>query len=76
MRKAWGDTSERWGGADSIVKVYRVLVQAVLFFGAEPWVLMEPMSQRIEGAHMSLLRQITHKQAMRRRYGSLWHVPA
>ena len=34
------------------------------------------MSQRIEGDHVSFLIQVTRKQAMRRRDGYWWQVPA
>ena len=39
-------------------------------FGADKWVLTEKMSQRIEGAHVSFLKQVTHKKEARRRNGS------
>ena len=34
------------------------------------------MSKRIEGAHVSFLRQVTHKQATQQRYRSWRQVPA
>ena len=52
-----------------LAKFYRAVVQAVLLFGAETWVLTETMIQRLEGAHVSFLRQVTRKQAMQRRDG-------
>ena len=58
-----------------LAKIYRVLVQAVLFFGAETWVLTEKMSQRLEGLHVIFLRQVTRKQAKRRRDGSWRQIP-
>ena len=58
-----------------LANIYRVLVQAVLFFGAETWVLTEKMSQRLEGLHVIFLRQVTRKQAKRRRDGSWRQVP-
>ena len=36
--------------------------------------LTEPMMQRLEGVHVSLLRQVTRKHATRRRCGSWWQV--
>ena len=41
--------------------LYGAVVQAVILFGAEAWVLTEPMMQRLEGAHVSFLCRITHK---------------
>ena len=51
-------------------KFYRTAVQAIIFFGAETWVLTETNKQRLEIDHVSFLRQVTHKQATRRRDGS------
>ena len=45
-------------------------------FGADTWVLTETMSQMLEGAHVSFLRQVTRKQAMWQRDESLWQVLA
>ena len=58
-------------GAEPAVseKFYRSVVQAVLFFGADTWVLTETITQRLEGAHVHFLRQVTRKQATWRRYG-------
>ena len=44
-------------------------------FGVDTWVLKETMIQWLDGAHVSFLRQITHKQATRQRYGSWRKVP-
>ena len=38
---------------------YQAVVQAVLLFGAETWVLTEAMYRKLEEVHMGLLRQIT-----------------
>ena len=67
---AWKATWEGGGGADSLGNFYRVVVQSVLFFGAEIWVLTETMIQRLEVAHMIFLKQVTRKQETRRRDGS------
>ena len=67
---AWKATLEGGGGADSLGNFYRVVVQSVLFFGAEIWVLTETMIQRLEVAHMIFLKQVTRKQETRRRDGS------
>ena len=75
----WGRIGELlWReGADQTVseKFYCVLVQEVILFGAETWVLTEKMSQRIEGEHVIFLRQVTRKQETRRRDGSWRKVP-
>ena len=35
------------------------VVQAVLLFGSETWVITAAMSQKIEGVHVVFLRQVT-----------------
>ena len=55
-------------------KFYRVVVQAVLLFGVDIWVLTETIMQRLEGANVSLQQQFTHKQVERWRDGSWWQV--
>ena len=42
---------------------YRALVQAVLLFGYETWVISEAMEKKVEGIHMGFLRHITGKRA-------------
>ena len=72
-RQVWGRIGEiLWRErAETTVStnVYRSVVQTVLLIVAETWVLTETMSQRIEGAHVSFLRQVTLKQATRQRDG-------
>ena len=46
---------------------YRAVVQAVLLFGAETWVLSEAMPHNLEGVHVGFLRQITGKRVVRQR---------
>ena len=36
-------------------KFYRAVVQAVLLFGAETWVLLSAMLNKIEGVHVGFL---------------------
>ena len=74
MGADWEDTSEGGGGSNSLGKIYRAAVQAVLLFGAETWVLMETMIQRLQGAHVSFLRKVTRKQSTRRRDLFWWKV--
>ena len=58
---------EGGGRAGSLGKVLLHGSQAVILFGAETWMIFSPMTQRLEGAHVGSLRQVTGKQAMRRR---------
>ena len=51
-------------------KFHSAVVQAVLLFGEETWVITETMMQRLEVAHVSFLCQVTRKQANRQRDGS------
>ena len=44
---------------------YWAVVQAVLLFGAETWVLSEAMLRRLEGVHVGFLRHITGQRAVR-----------
>ena len=49
-------------GADPAVsaKLYRAVIQAVVLFGAENWVLSAPMAQRLKGVRVGFLRQVTN----------------
>ena len=38
---------------------YQAVLQAVLIFGAETWVLLVEMSRNLEGVHVGFLRQVT-----------------
>ena len=50
---------QREGAEPAVLeKCYRAVIQAVLLFGAETWVLLLPMAQRLEGVHVGLLRQV------------------
>ena len=42
----------------ALEKLYRGVVQEVLLFGAETWVLTAAMLQKIEGVHVGFLRQV------------------
>ena len=54
-------------GADPIVssKFYCAVVQVVLLFGLETWMLTSAMLQKIEGVHVSFLRQVTERKYQR-----------
>ena len=47
-------------GADQIIseKLYRTVVQAVILFGSETWVLTSAMLKNIEGVIVGFLRQV------------------
>ena len=43
---------------------YQEVVQAVLLFGAETWILSEALSRNLEGVHVGFLRHIAEQRAM------------
>ena len=51
----------RCKGGDLILseKFYRVVVQVVLLFRADTWVLLADMLKNLEGVHVVFLRQVT-----------------
>ena len=55
-------------GAETRVSAmfYRAVVQTVLLFGAETWVLSEATLRNLEGLHIGFLRQITGKKAVQK----------
>ena len=65
----WGRLGKllRREGADTILpeKFYRAVVQAMLLFGAETWVLSAAMLKKLEGLHVGFLRQMTGTKARR-----------
>ena len=62
-RQVWGRLGKLlWSegtGLEVSETFYRAVVQAVLLFGMETWVLLSPMIQILEVAHVSFLRQVT-----------------
>ena len=44
-------------------KFYRAVVQAVIIFEAETWVLMAEMLQKLEGVHVGFLQQLAGLKA-------------
>ena len=46
---------------------YRAVVQSVLLFGVETWVLLVEISKNLEGVHVVFLRQVTRNMAKRQR---------
>ena len=60
------EVSEAGGdGSNYIGKFYRAVVQAVLLFGDETWVLLAAMINNIEGVHVVFLLQVTGMKARR-----------
>ena len=53
---------------------YRAVVQAIILYRSETWVLWESMAKRIEGTHMEFLRMITGKRAKKLGDGK-WETP-
>ena len=49
---------------------YLEVVQAVLIFGADTWVLLAAMSQNLEGMHVGFLRKMTDQKEKRQRNGT------
>ena len=51
----------RGRGAEPAVleEFYRLVIQAVLFFVVETWLLLAPMPQRLDGFHVGFTRQVT-----------------
>ena len=41
-------------------KFYRVVIQTVMLFGADNWVSLAPMAQRLEVFHVGFLIQVTN----------------
>ena len=54
-------------GAESKVleSFYRAVVQAILLYVSETWVLSESMEKRVEGTHTEFLKLIMGKRARR-----------
>ena len=53
---------------------YRAVVQALLLYGSEMWVLLASMANRIEGTHTELLQIMTWKRTEQLGYGT-WETP-
>ena len=54
---------------------YKVVVQAVLLFRSESWVMSAAMEWTVEGKHAGFLQHITGKREWRNPYGA-WVIPA
>ena len=53
---------------------YRAVVQAILLYGSETWILFVPIAKMAEGTHTEFLRLITRKRA-RRLVDRTWETP-
>ena len=53
---------------------YRAVVQSILLYGSETWVLSASMEKRIEGMHTDFLQMITGKGAKQLEDGT-WDIP-
>ena len=51
------------------------MIQAVLLFGADSWVLLDMMIRTVDSTHVDFLRRITGKQERFQADGS-WETPA
>ena len=49
---------------------YRSVVQAVLLFGEETWVLLAEMYRKLEGVHVCFFRQVTGQKSKWQRDGT------
>ena len=79
VQKVWGRLGkmlQREGeGIKVSVTLYMEVVQAVLLFASEYWVLSEAMEKIMEGAHAGLLIQFKVKQPQRN-MGGTWLTPS
>ena len=62
-RSVWGILGtllQREGEEPRVSEIfYRALVQAILLYGSETWVLFAKMENKVEGVHTKFLRYIT-----------------
>ena len=79
-RRVWsrlGKLLRREGVEPRVLEMfYRAVVQAVLLFGAEIWVLLASISKKLEDNHVGFLKQVTEKKAKRQREGNYSSVAA
>ena len=53
---------------------YRVVVQAILLYGSEMWVILAEIERKVEGMHTGLLQHIMFKW-VRRLGDGMWETP-
>ena len=77
-RSAWGvlGTLRLREGVDPRLAAifYRAVVQTILLYGSETWVILEAMKKKVEGAHTDFLRQMTGNLA-RQIVDGTWETP-
>ena len=77
-RSVWGRLGKllRQEGAEPRVSeiFYRAVVQAILLYGLETWVILTSMERKVDRVHIGVLRQITGKRARQLKYGT-WETP-
>ena len=69
-------TNERGGGTASVRNFLSAVVQAVLIFWEETWIVLVSMSRNMEGVHVGFLRQGTGHKAKQQRDGTWRSVAA
>ena len=79
-RQVWsrlGELLRREGTEPRVSGMFsQEVVQEVLLFGAETWVLLEAMSRNLEGVHVGFLRQIMGQRKVQRKDGTWRRVAA
>ena len=64
-RSVWGILGtllQREGEEPRVSEIFsRALVQAIILYGSETWVLFAKMEKKVEGVHTKFLRYITGK---------------
>ena len=78
-RKSWGRLQEilrREGATPRISgEIFKAVVQQVLMFGAETWVVTPKMERALSGFLQRAARRLTERQARREKDGD-WHYPS
>ena len=63
--EAGGATLTGGGRTQGAASIYREVVQSIILYGSETWVLLMSMANRVEGGHTEFLQLITGKRARR-----------
>ena len=78
VRRSWGRLQMILGREGATVRIsgafFKAVVQQVLLFGAETWVVTPCMEQALSGFLHGAARRLTGRQA-RRGKNSAWHYP-
>ena len=78
-RKSWGRLSRILGREGATARIsgafFKSVVQQVLLFGAETWVVTPRMERALSGFLHGAARRLTGRQARRGRNG-MWHYPS